>query len=53
MKLLMEPMVVAALLMKSLPDGQTDSADSAKASSAAPEEDARDAANEGFGRLGA
>lgn len=43
MKLLMEPMVVAALLMKSLPDAPADSADSAKPSPAAPVE-ARDAA---------
>ena len=41
MKLLMEPMVVAAILMKELPDKQVGSAESAKDASAAPEVPAR------------
>lgn len=44
MKLLMEPMVVAATLMKELPDKQVGSAESAKDASAAPEVPARIAA---------
>ena len=44
MKLLMEPMVVAAILMKGLPDKQVGSAESAKDTSAAPEVPARIAA---------
>jgi hypothetical protein len=44
MKLLMEPMVVAAILMKELPDKQVGSAESAKDTSAAPEVPARIAA---------
>ena len=44
MKLLMEPMVVAAILMKELPDKQVGSAESAKDASAAPEVPARIAA---------
>ena len=43
MKLLMEPMVVAAILMKELPDKQVGSAESAKDASAA-EVPARNAA---------
>ena len=37
MKLLMEPLVVAAILMKELPDKQVGSAESAMGASAAPE----------------
>lgn len=44
MKLLMEPMVVAAILMKELPDKQVGSAESVKGASAAPEVPARIAA---------
>ena len=44
MKLLMEPMVVAAILMKELPDKQVGSAESAKDASAAPEASACDTA---------
>lgn len=44
MKLLMEPMVVAAILMKELPDAQVGSAESAKDTSTAPEVGSRDAA---------
>ena len=44
MKLLMEPLVVAAILMKELPDKQVGSAESAKDASAAPEVPARNAA---------
>ena len=44
MKLLMEPMVVATILMKELPDKQGGSAESAKDASAAPEVSARIAA---------
>ena len=44
MKLLMEPMVVAAILMKELPDKQVGSVESAKDASAAPEVSARDTA---------
>lgn len=39
MKLLMEPMVVAAILMKELPAPQAGSADAAQKSSAAPEDE--------------
>ena len=45
MKLLMEPMVVAAILMKELPEPQAGSADAAQKSSAAPEDDTRQAAS--------
>ncbi len=44
MKLLMEPLVVAAILMKELPDKQVGSAESSKDGSAAPEGPARSAA---------
>ena len=44
MKLLMEPMVVAAILMKELPDKQVGSTESAKDASAAPEVSACDTA---------
>lgn len=44
MKLLMEPLVVAAILMKELPDKQVGSAESAKGASAAPEVSACDTA---------
>ena len=44
MKLLMEPLVVAAILMKELPDKQVGSAESAKAASAAPAVSAHDTA---------
>lgn len=44
MKLLMEPMVVAAILMKELPDKQVGSVESAKDASAAPEVPAHDTA---------
>lgn len=45
MKLLMEPLVVAAILMKELPEAQVDSADTAQKSSAAPEDEAQRAAS--------
>ncbi len=44
MKLLMEPLVVAGILMKELPDKQVGSAESSKDGSAAPEVPARIAA---------
>ena len=44
MKLLMEPLVVAAILMKELPDKQVGSAESAEDASAAPEVPAHDTA---------
>ena len=44
MKLLMEPLVVAVILMKELPDKQVGSTESAKDASAAPEVPARNAA---------
>ncbi len=44
MKLLMEPMLVAAILMKELPDKQVSSAESSKDASAAPEVPAHDTA---------
>ena len=45
MKLLMEPLVVAAILMKELPEPQVDSADTAQKSSATPEDEAQRAAS--------
>ena len=45
MKLLMEPLVVAAILMKELSEPQVDSADTAQKSSAAPEDEAQRAAS--------
>ena len=53
MKLLMEPLVVAAILMKELPDKQVGSAESAKDASAAPEFQRTTRRNKDFSGRGA